>query len=106
MEFAQIEINKDRIESLSKKKLYDVETNYRREGVTQLKNQMRVCRFMLKRTTKGMTIPTVSEKEIEQKMTTRDAEIMIKIIEHRKLTKDEQEYLLKQWRKSLQEFKK
>lgn len=38
MEFAQIEINKDRIESLSKKKLYDVETNYRREGVTQLKN--------------------------------------------------------------------
>lgn len=55
---------------------------------------------MLKRTTKGMTIPTVSEKEIEQKMTTRDAEIMVKIIEHRKLTKDEQEYLLKQWHKS------
>lgn len=32
MEFVQIEINKDRIKSLSKKKLYDVETNYRREG--------------------------------------------------------------------------
>lgn len=47
-----------------------------------------------------MTIPTVSEKEIEQKMTTRDAEIMVKIMEHRKLTKDEQEYLLKQWHES------
>lgn len=62
---------------------------------------MRACCFMLKRTIKGIEIPTVSEKEVEKNMTNQEAEILVKIIEHRLLSKEEQAYLLDKWRKSL-----
>lgn len=56
---------------------------------------------MLKRTIKGIEIPTVSEKEVETNMTNQEVEILVKIIEHRLLSKEEQAYLLDKWRKSL-----
>lgn len=55
---------------------------------------------MLKRTIKGIEIPTVSEKEVEKNMTNQEAEILVKIIEHRLLSKEERAYLLDKWRKS------